>query len=299
MLPGMDGYETCRQMRATPALRYTKIIMVSARAMTSERLKGYEAGADDYITKPFNNAELLAKVRVYLRLKSLEEVNQLKSNMLAILSHETAIPLNGIMAPLQMVIDEPDMDPKERTEFLMMAQQSAARLHRLFTKVCTLYAMRAGHWTFEQVPSHLGNLVRAAVNAVAPDAAKRNVQLDLTLCEDATTQLDPGCIQNVMIALLENAIRFSPASGRVCVQTWQEDTQLCVTVADQGPGIAPERLPHVFAPMPQDDISHHTEGQGLSLAIARQVVEAHHGTIGVDSTPGVTTFMIRLPKIPI
>ena len=181
-------------------------------------------------------------------------------------------------------------------DYHLATAQSVARLHKLFTKVCTLHAMRAGHWTFEHVPSHLGNLVRATANAVAPDAARRNVQLDLTLCEDATTQLDPGCIQNVMIALLENAIRFSLASGRVRVQLWQEGAHLCVTVADQGPGIAPERLPYIFSPMPQDDISHHTEGQGLSLAIAHQVVEAHNGTIRVDSTPGATTFMMRCPE---
>ncbi len=70
MLPGIDGYEVCRKIRGNPALRHTKIIMVSAKAMISGRLQGYEAGADDYITKPYEEDELLAKVRVFLRLKS-------------------------------------------------------------------------------------------------------------------------------------------------------------------------------------------------------------------------------------
>src|SRR5438128_6009709 len=73
MMPGIDGYETCRRIRANPARKNVKVIMVSAKAMVSERLKGYEAGADDYITKPFEEDELLAKVQVYLRLKSVEE----------------------------------------------------------------------------------------------------------------------------------------------------------------------------------------------------------------------------------
>jgi len=103
MMPGIGGYETCRQLRAHPTLRHTKIIMVSARALVSERLQGYEAGAHDYITKPFDEEELMAKVRVYLRLTSLEEVEQLTSNVLALLSHETRTPLNGMLPPLQML----------------------------------------------------------------------------------------------------------------------------------------------------------------------------------------------------
>jgi len=76
MMPGIDGYETCRRLRQIPELRYTKVIMVSAKAMLSERLRGYEAGADDYVTKPFDDAEMLSKIRVFLRLKSTEETNE-------------------------------------------------------------------------------------------------------------------------------------------------------------------------------------------------------------------------------
>lgn len=83
MMPGIGGYETCRRLRTHPTLRHTKIIMVSARVLVAERLQGYEAGADDYITKPFDEEELVAKVQVYLRLKAVEEVEQFTSNVLA------------------------------------------------------------------------------------------------------------------------------------------------------------------------------------------------------------------------
>ena len=74
MMPGIDGYEVCRQMRMNPSLRYTKIIMVSVRATVAERLKGYQAGADDYLTKPYDEEELLAKIRAHLRLKAFEAI---------------------------------------------------------------------------------------------------------------------------------------------------------------------------------------------------------------------------------
>jgi DNA-binding response OmpR family regulator len=106
--------------------------MVSAKAMASERIKGYEVGADDYIVKPFDLEELRAKVRVYLRLKTMEELHQLKSDVLTLLSHETATPLNGILAPLELVQDTTDMDPEERFELLEMSRQSATRLKTLY-----------------------------------------------------------------------------------------------------------------------------------------------------------------------
>src|SRR6185295_16004766 len=86
MMPGIDGYETCRRIRAIPALANTKIIMVSAKALTTERLEGYAAGANDYVVKPFDQDELMAKVRVYLKLKSVEEVDRMKSDLLDLMN---------------------------------------------------------------------------------------------------------------------------------------------------------------------------------------------------------------------
>ena len=93
MMPGMGGYEVCRLLREHSTLRYTKIIMVSAKAMVHERLNGYEAGADDYVTKPFDEDELLAKVRVYTRLKHVEELNKLRSEFTSTVTHEMRTPL--------------------------------------------------------------------------------------------------------------------------------------------------------------------------------------------------------------
>ena len=103
-MPGIDGYETCLRICANPKLKHAKIIMVSAKAMVSERLQGYDACADDYLTKPFEEDELLAKVRVYLRLQSIEEIDQLKSDLLSLVSHETRTPLNGIIGPRKVIL---------------------------------------------------------------------------------------------------------------------------------------------------------------------------------------------------
>ena len=307
MMPGMDGYDSCRQLRALMSLQHTKIVMVSAKAMASERLKGYEAGADDYITKPFDVEELRAKVHVYLRLKTLEELHKLKSDVLDLLSHVTMTPLNGILGIVTLMQDALDMIPEERFELLEMIRQSAIRLNSLYTKIRTLAALRSNggkslsHSDYTLTDFNV--LVRQAVEMMTPQAAGKHIELSLTwvestppCIEDAVIRLDARHIRDAIVSLLDNAIRVTPCAGRVDVQIWRDDTQLCVAVVDQGPGISPEFLPYVFTPFSQPDLDHHDVGHGLSLAIAHAMLEAHHGTIGVESEQGKgAKFTMQLP----
>jgi len=100
MLHGMDGYEVCQKIRKSSSLRYTKIIMVSAKAMASERLKGYQVGADDYLTKPFDGEELLAKVCAHLRPKPIKAMQQDEQNLLNTLYGKINAVLNSLIKPL-------------------------------------------------------------------------------------------------------------------------------------------------------------------------------------------------------
>lgn len=100
MLPDIDGYEVCQQIRKSSLLRYTKIIMVSAKAMTSERLKGYQVGADDYLTKPFDGEELLAKVCAHLHPKPIKAIQQNEQNLLNTLYGTINAVLDSLIKPL-------------------------------------------------------------------------------------------------------------------------------------------------------------------------------------------------------
>ena len=297
MMPGLDGYETCRLLREKRELRHTKIVMVSAKAMLEERLHGYDVGADDYITKPFEQEELLAKVRVYLRLKSVEEVDQLKSDMLSLLGHETRTPLNGILMPVQMIRDDETMEPAVRNEFLEMVHESAEKLLHLFERISMLSKMKTGQWVFNHLSGDLCDVVRDALSAVAAQAAERSVRLDSHLLASAPALLDSQQMHAVVTALLENAIRFSTPDECVRVALACDNERYCLTVSDTGRGIDPDHVASIFEGLTEPDIDHHTEGQGLSLAIAQQVVQAHDGTIEVDSVKGGgSTFRVWLPR---
>jgi signal transduction histidine kinase len=296
MMPGIDGYEVCRQIRDNPALRHTKIIMVSAKAMVSERLEGYEAGADDYLTKPFEEEELLAKVRVYMRLKSVEELDQLKSNVLSLLGHETRTPLGAIITPAEMLAADEEIDAEERNMLAEMICRNARRLHAFFEKVMTLSAMKAGNVGFRFEEGNPCEVVRDAVAEMASQAAAREVTIEQDLPEMPIATIDRQQIQCALTTILDNAVRFSPPGGQVTVRVRNEDDHILMNVTDCGEGIDPHFLPHVLDDFTSADIEHHTEGQGLSLAIANQIVLAHSGTISVESIKDKeTTFTVRLP----
>lgn len=296
MMPGIDGYETCRRLRETQQLRATKIIMVSARSSLQERLQGYEAGADDYVVKPFDEQELLAKVRVYLRLKSVEEMDQLKSNVLALLSHEVSTPLHMLLMSTDLMLMYDDIDAEERGMCLNHIRDGADRLHQFFQRIIKLSAMRAGSCEMQLAAGDLCEIVRGAITEVSPRAGEREIFIEPELDEPSTALLDKAQMKEVVTAMLDNAIRFSPPQGRVVVGVRCEGESVRLQVADQGQGIDPDFLPYVFGEFADADVEHHTEGHGLSLAIARQIVQAHSGTIDVESTQGEgATFTVELP----
>ena len=299
MMPGIDGYETCKRIRATAALRTTKVIMLSAKALLAERLHGYEVGADDYMTKPFDEDELLAKVRVYLQLKSLEEVDQLKSDLLGLLNHETRTPLNGIIPPLELLVAGEVHEPEEQHMLLDMALGSAKRLLTLFDRVITLCSMKAGTWNFQWTPMAFEDVVRDAVATVEAGSSAQPVRVEVEVLDEATILIDAQQMHETLVSLVDNAVRFSPPDGCVEVKVWQNEAWICVAVTDQGPGIDPRILPYLFDGFAEADMQHHAKGQGLSLAIAQQVVRAHDGTIDVVSTEGCTSFTVCLPIIPV
>ncbi len=295
MMPGIDGYEACRQIRAHPSLQDVKVIMVSSRSSLNERLEAYRSGADDYLIKPFEHEELLAKLRVYLRLKSAEEVDRLKTDVIALLSHEMRTPLTTMLGPAKMLMED-ELDPVDRKQLARLILLGARRLHGLIEKAQLLGSLWSGTWKILAQPVDLGSLLRPSLEKIGQRGVQRDIEVLEELDECPPLMLDPRGIQQVISSILDNALSFSPDGGRIRVRLSLEDDRVALSVSDEGEGIRPEFIPRVFDAFAKDDIHHHTRGHGLSMAIARQIVRKHRGTIDVESELGKgTTFRVVLP----
>lgn len=295
MMPGMDGYETCRQLRLLPALRHTKILMVSAKAMAAERLEGYEAGADDYITKPFEKDELRAKIRVYLRLKTAEDINALKSQVLTFLTHTTCTPLQNILSLLSLLHNPEDLDPAERADFIACTERNIHNLTALCKQVGVLSAMQAGQWEFDWLTIDLRAVVQSALLDLKHRLTKSPGAMTILLPDkDVNASVDPQQYRELLCLLLEYILWGGAAEENIWIRLVQHSDQNVLEVTAQDWSIPAEILPQLFHPFV--DTIYHAEGWGLRLALVQAIVQAHQGAILVRSTSGGgTTFLISLP----
>ena len=227
-----------------------------------------------------------------------EEANRQKDEFLAVLSHELRTPLNAVLGWLQVLKARPL--ETEVGRIVEIVERNSAALRRIIDDLLDLSAIVSGKMRLETAGVNLDAEVRAAVDSIRPHADSRNIALEYHPCaEPLVIEADPNRLHQVLANLLANAVKFTPAGGRVSLSCAREEGQAVVKLTDTGIGVAKEAQPYIFDPFRQADssLTRGHGGLGLGLAIARHLVDLHGGTIKVES-PGEhqgSTFIVRLP----
>lgn len=293
---GIDGHEVCRLIRAHACHRLLKVILVSGRSDTPDRLAGYAAGADDFISKPFDLDELLAKLRVFARLKRAEELDEIKSSLLTLFAHETRTPLTAILGAAEVLLADPACSAPQR-EMLTVIRDSGQRLSRFAQKtlrLCQLKAAPGLRPSGEAVATRLTGLAQRG----ADFATGGQVQVGVEVAPGLMLTTDWTLLDEALGHVLDNAIRVTPAHGRVTLQAEAAGSRVIIRVVDEGPGIACCWRARLFDEFAVQDLAHHQSGQGLSLAIARVAIEALGGGIMAGDAPGGgTVITVDLPAV--
>ncbi len=299
MLPGIDGYEVCRQLRANPQLKHTKILMVSAKAMLAERLEGYQAGADDYITKPFEEHEFMAKIKVYLRLRSFEQLDRLKTETMKRISEETNAPIKGIVGMAKVLMSDmadEEMDREQRLNSARIIYDSAAQLEKLIERVMAISQLRTAMKSLDIQPADIAELIKKRIDAASETAEANGVVIENNLPELPQAEVDPQLIAMVVDILLDNAIKYGYSAGTVKVELQHYCRDIFIRITDHGPGIDTETMPYIFDEFRTEPVQTSKNSTGLSLPLAKEIVKLHNGEITVQSDPSnATVFTVRLP----
>jgi signal transduction histidine kinase len=250
------------------------LLLAQAAATALHRARGYDAER----TKR-QSAELLAHAR--------EEV-------LGVVAHDLRNPLNLILMTGELLLGE-DLSPERRKDMLKIGMRAAREMNRLIDDLLDTVRLQAGKLSLAVEEVSVGSIIKQAEETFRPLAERRHVNLDVAGQDGISVRADPTRVSQIVGNLIGNAIKFTPEKGTIKLRATPEDKQVVFQVADDGPGIPPEGMSHLFDNFWQarkDD----RRGVGLGLAIVKELVEAHGGKIWVESkVDHGSTFSFSLP----
>ncbi len=327
VMPQMDGFEVCRRLKADPATLYTPVALITALRGVRERTRGAEAGADEFISKPFDSVELLTRVKSLARIKrlydqlrttnhdleqrvaertaelqralrELRELDRLKSEFIANVSHELRTPLLHVKGTVTLLADGAlgALTP-EQARGLQVAEEAAEQLERVVEDIIDFNEVHGRPLDLEPVP--VSEVCQSAAQTLLPRAQRLSLTVRVSVPPELPpVRADAAALTRVLRHLLDNAIKFSPANGLVQVLAERRDDRIRISVKDQGAGIAPDEQERIFTLFYQSDGSttRRAGGMGLGLALVRKLLAAHGARVHLDSSPGQgSTFYFELP----
>jgi PAS domain S-box-containing protein len=255
------------------------------------------AGHIDYFLAMYEDtdAEHAANEAAAAHLAGLERLNRLKSEFVALVSHEFRTALVGISGFSEMIRDE-DVTVEEAKGYAGDINKDAERLNRMINDMLDLDRIEAGRLTLHLQPVHINGLLEEAVERARASSPRHFIAVTLD-SQRPVVQCDPDRIAQVVANLLSNAIKYSPEGGDIVVSSVARDTQVDVSIRDHGTGITPDFKQRLFSRYERyEKTSNKIIGTGLGLAITRQIIEMHGGKIWVDSELGSgSDFHFTLP----
>jgi signal transduction histidine kinase len=307
-MPEMDGYELCRALKARPATALVPVIFISALAEPLDKVRAFHTGGVDYVTKPFDAGEVLARVETQLRLerlrrereaqnRELARLNLLKNDFIGIAAHDLRSPLVAVLGYSELMLRD-DLKPSYRV-MLSEIQHCGQFMLRLINDLLDVAVIESGRVRLALAPVELGALLRRAVDLEARLAAPKRIGVELEpVPGEVGAEADADKLQQVMNNLIGNAVKFSQPGTTVRVALRVDGEVARITVTDQGPGIPAGEVERIFEPFQMTSVQS-TAGEkstGLGLAIVRKIVTAHGGRVRADSQVGRgTTIEFTLP----
>jgi len=275
VMPGIDGYEVCKIIRTYPNMKSCKILLISGKLTLEDRLKGYDAGADDYITKPFDNNELMAKVNVFLKLKNAEDINKIHNDFLRLISHERRTPLHGIISCAE-ILKRNDIGT-DNINLVNIIYDCGVQLLKQTDKLNLLLKLK-------NMPEINKNLIeiKFILDTIITKYNSNKKQIiinDINNLIENKINVDYNLIINALDLITENAVNASGENGKVIISIEFDNTFYYLSFIDNGGGIDSEIIKYIFSEFTVPNIYNHNKGWGISLLIAKTIAKLHGGDL--------------------
>ncbi|MBN2773481.1 MAG: hybrid sensor histidine kinase/response regulator [Prolixibacteraceae bacterium] len=329
MMPEMNGFEVCEKIRKTKKYKEIPVIFLTAKTDKESTVKGFNSGGNDYLTKPFDQRELLARVNTQLELKrnrdkltrvnswleqkvaertkelnlaltevthlnnKLLQLDEVKSEFLKMISHEIRTPLNGIIGFTDIIKNSNESEPL--MEYIELLEHSAQRLEKFSLNALLFTSLKLGNYVIDSNTANLNDLLKKCEEEVSKKVKEKNLRVQIYCQPNYNLKLDQELISTAVVLILDNAIRFSPDNAEINIITQQDSEKLILTVNDNGVGFSPSALKNLFEFFGSGE-QHLDQHVGMGLALAYQIMIAHKGKIEVKNLKeGGASVTLTLP----
>jgi len=313
-MPDIDGLQVMDRVRE--ANQGTVVILMTGGATVETAVRALKGGAYDYIVKPFTLPEILhivgrgleqqrlrqENVQLSELNRRLQELDQIKSNLLAAITHEFRTPLTVMSGWLDLLLREHfgQLSDKQR-ESLTVVQRGGIRLERLIANLLVFVESDRRQLVWKRLPQGLGEMLQDIAAELAPEFQERKVEPQMDIAPDLPPLSgDMERLRLLFVNLVENAIKFNEPGGRVLIRGEEDGGWLLVSITNTQGEIPADRIPRLLEPFTQGDMSasRPAGGLGLGLAVVRLTLEAHGGQLAIESGQGKgTTVRVRLPAV--
>lgn len=302
-MPGMDGFQTCEKLKTDKHTKDIPIIFLTAQAETDSVVKGFELGAVDYVTKPFNARELIVRVHTHLTKnllqKQLQVANASKDKFFSIIGHDLKNPFNAIIGLLEIIKEDFDeLSGEEVKQLVLDIHSSATKAYKLLENLLHWSRSQLGVLQVVKEEFNVLDMTQKVIAILQQQAANKNISLDFIIDEDLSAYADVSMIDTVMRNLISNAIKYTGENGNISVTAIKSESNIVFSVIDTGVGIDEEIKEKLFSitenistPGTDDE-----DGTGLGLILCNEFVRKNGGRIKVSDNPaGGTIFSFSIP----
>jgi signal transduction histidine kinase len=312
-LSGLDGFETCRRLKEKYGAQCASIVFLTARADSGDVVAGLAAGAADYLRKPFNSIEVLARIRAQLRnrvlvarqtslVEQLSKANEDKNKFLTLAAQDLRNPLASIHQLAKFLSDGTVGPlPPDQLDLVQTIFSTSESMLDTVNELLDVVTIESGELKLNTEPTNLGSLIEKCVYIVNIDAARKKSQIVFAApTAVSVVNVDPAKMKQVIDNLLTNGVKYSPPGSTITVQMYlpADGSSFGFGVKDQGPGIPENERHKLFQDFGRLSVKP-TGGEkstGLGLAIVRKIVDAHGGTIVAENQPqGGCEFRVTIP----
>lgn len=286
MMPEMDGYETCEKLKENEKTRDIPVIFLTAKTQPSDIAKGFAAGAVDYITKPFNSAELHARVKTHLQIidqrNDILKISNEREQLLHILCHDLANPSGALLNMIEMLQNK-ELEPEE---LLGLMHSASKNILDTIDVVRDLRALQQGKKRLELQPVNLLKAVEESKSILQKMISNKEIKIDVDIDKSINIMAEPvSLVSSVLNNLLTNAIKFSYFQTKITLSAIVEDNRVKMTISDLGIGIPVEMLEQIFNPMAKTSRpgTNHESGTGFGMPLVKMFIDHYNGEISINS----------------